>query len=80
MEDDLPGPGVGRLPPVQKFVRRPNPQGHQQKALGRLPRRPEGSQQLRQIVVQGVAGHYRLIQMDYRIHTGGWTAFVSRGP
>ena len=68
VEDDLPGPGVRGLPPGQQLVRGPDPQGRQEKGLSRLTGELRCSQQLRQVVVQGVAGPARLIQVDLRGH------------
>ena len=77
VEDDLPGPGVRGLPPGQQLIRGPDPQGRQEKGLSRLTGELRRSQHLRQVVVQGVAGPARLIQVNLRGHPRRWPAFFA---
>ena len=80
MQGDLPGPGIGGGAARQQLVRGPDSQGRQQEGLDRLTRQPGSCRQPGKIVVQGIAGLARLIQVDDRGHPRRRPAFFMRGP
>ena len=76
---DLPGPGIGGGAARQQLVRGPDSQGRQQKGRDRLTRQPGSRREPGKIVVQGITGPARLIQVNDRGHPRRRPAFFVRG-
>ena len=79
VQGDCPGPGIGGGAARQKLVRGPDSQGRHQEGRDRLTRQPGSRRQPGQIVVQGITGPARLIQVDDRGHPRRRPAFFVRG-
>ena len=80
VKGDFPGPGVGGDAAGQKLVRGPDSQGRQQEGRDRLTRQPGSCREPGKIVVQGITGLARLIQVNDRGHPRRRPAFFVRGP